>query len=153
MCSCDAIETRRATIDHHVAWLAERHGFPSLQAVGPILRSRGVEATREIDGKATTACRYYILPKLLSATRFLEIVRAHWHVGNRLHWVLRRPHRDVVMDEDQSRARKDNEPENLPDCAASRSTSFAPTRTKTPHGARSSTPLDDTFLLQLLATV
>jgi predicted transposase YbfD/YdcC len=35
-------------------------------------------------------------------------VRAHWHIENRLHWVL-----DVVMDEDQARARKDHAPENL----------------------------------------
>ena len=96
------IETRRATVLHDVAWLAARHRFPGLAAVGKI------EATREIDGKTTTASRYYILSKPLSATRFLDVVRAHWHVENRLHWVL-----DVVMDEDQSRARKDNGPENL----------------------------------------
>ncbi len=101
------IETRRATVLHDVAWLAERHGFPGLAAVGKI------EATREIDGKTTTACRYYILSKPLSAARFLEVVRAHWHVENRLHRVLPDRFRDVVMDEDQSRARKDNGPENL----------------------------------------
>jgi len=46
------IETRRATVLHDVAWLAERHDFPGLAAAGKIA------ATREIDGKATTACRY-----------------------------------------------------------------------------------------------
>lgn len=35
-------------------------------------------------------------------------MRTHWHVENRLHWVL-----DVVMDEDGSRTRKDHAPENL----------------------------------------
>ncbi len=96
------IETRRAAIVHDVAWLAERHGFPGLAAAGK------VEATREINGKATTANHYYVLSNPLSAARFLDVVRAHWHVENRLHWVL-----DVIMDEDQSRARKDNAPENL----------------------------------------
>jgi predicted transposase YbfD/YdcC len=96
------IETRRAAVVHDVAWLAERHGFPGLAAVGKI------EATREIDGKPTTACRYFVLSKPLPAARFLDVVRAHWHVENRLHWVL-----DVIMGEDQSRARKDNGPENL----------------------------------------
>jgi predicted transposase YbfD/YdcC len=96
------IETRQAAVLHDVAWLAEQHGFPGLAAVGK------VEATREIDGKATTANRYYVLSTPLAAARFLDVVRAHWHVENRLHWVL-----DVVMDEDQSRARKDNGPENL----------------------------------------
>jgi predicted transposase YbfD/YdcC len=36
------------------------------------------------------------------------VVRAHWQIENRLHWVL-----DVVMDEDHSRARKDHAPDNL----------------------------------------
>jgi predicted transposase YbfD/YdcC len=44
----------------------------------------------------------------LSAARFAEVVRAHWQIENVLHWVL-----DVVMDEDQARARKDHAPENL----------------------------------------
>jgi hypothetical protein len=44
----------------------------------------------------------------LSAARFAEVVRAHWQIENSLHWVL-----DVVMDEDQARARKDHAPENL----------------------------------------
>jgi predicted transposase YbfD/YdcC len=73
------IETRRAAVLHDVAWLAEQHGFPGLAAVGK------VEATREIDGKTTTASRYYILSKPLSAARFLDVARTHWHVENRLH--------------------------------------------------------------------
>ena len=52
--------------------------------------------------------RYYLLSTPLAAARFAEVVRAHWHIENRLHWVL-----DVVMDEDQARARKDHAPENL----------------------------------------
>jgi len=68
----------------------------------------GVEASREIDGKAATACRYYALSKPPAAARFLDVARAHWHLENRLHWVL-----DVVMGEGQSRARKGNAPENL----------------------------------------
>jgi predicted transposase YbfD/YdcC len=96
------IETRRAEIVHDVAWLAETHGFPGLQAVGR------VTATREVDGKTTTATRTYLLSKPLSAARFAEVVRAHWQIENTLHWVL-----DVVMDEDQARARKDHAPENL----------------------------------------
>jgi len=96
------IETRRAEIVHDAAWLAETHGFPGLQAVGR------VTATREVDGKSTTATRTYVLSKPLSAARFAEVVRAHWQIENALHWVL-----DVVMDEDQARARKDHAPENL----------------------------------------
>jgi predicted transposase YbfD/YdcC len=96
------IETRRAMVAHDVAWLAERHDFPGLAAVAK------VSATREIDGKATIASRYYLLSTKLGAARLAEIARAHWQIENRLHWVL-----DVVMDEDGSRARKDHAPENL----------------------------------------
>ena len=35
-------------------------------------------------------------------------MRAHWGIENGLHWVL-----DVMMNEDQSRSRKDNGPQNL----------------------------------------
>jgi predicted transposase YbfD/YdcC len=135
------IETRRATVVHDVAWLAERHGFAGLQAVGKI------EATREIDGKATTARRYFILSKPLSAARFLEVVRAHWHVENRLHWVL-----DVIMDEDQSRARKDNGPENLARLRRFALNIIRANQDKgSTRGKIKRAAWDDAFLLELLA--
>jgi predicted transposase YbfD/YdcC len=95
------IEIRRATVAHDVAWL-EHHRFPGLAAVAK------VTAVRELDGKTTTASRYYLLSKPLPAARLAQVVRAHWQIENRLHWVL-----DVVMDEDHSRARKDHAPDNL----------------------------------------
>ena len=95
------IETRDAVVAHDVAWL-EHHGLPGLAAVAK------VTATREIDGKATTATRTYVLSTKLDAGRLAQVVRSHWHIENRLHWVL-----DVVMDEDGSRTRKDHGPENL----------------------------------------
>ena len=108
---------------------------------------QGIGATREIDGKTTTASRYYILSKPLSPARFLDVVRADWHVENRLHRVL-----DVTMDEDLSRARKDNGAENLARlrCFAldiiRANQDKASTSGKIERAAR-----DDAFLLQLLA--
>jgi predicted transposase YbfD/YdcC len=96
------IEIRRAEIVHDLAWLAEAHAWPGLQAVGK------VTATRESDGQATIATRYYLLSRPLPAARFAEIVRMHWQIENRLHWVL-----DTAMDEDRSRSRKDHGRENL----------------------------------------
>jgi predicted transposase YbfD/YdcC len=96
------IETRHAAVLFDVAWLAESHGFPGLAAIGK------VSATREQDGQTTSATRYYLLSRRLSAARFLAVVRAHWQIENCLHWVL-----DVVLDEDLARARKDHAPENL----------------------------------------
>ncbi len=135
------IETRRALLAHDVAWLAERHSFPGLVAVAK------VSATREIDGKATTASRYYLLSTKLGAARLAEIVRAHWQIENRLHWVL-----DVVMNEDGSRARKDHAPENL---ARLRRFALNLLRTDPDHGSTRGkikrAGWDDAFLLQILA--
>jgi len=96
------IEVRRAAVVHDAAWLADSHRFPGLRAVGK------VTAVREVDDKTTTATRYYLLSTPLPAARLAAVVRAHWHIENRLHWVL-----DVVMGEDLARARKDHAPENL----------------------------------------
>ena len=136
------IETRRARVAHDVAWLTERHDFPGLAAVAK------VTATREIDGKSTTAERYYLLSTKLGAARLAEIVRAHWQIENRLHWVL-----DVVMDEDRSRARKDHAPENL---ARLRRFALNLLRTNRDQGSTRGkikrAAWDDTFLLKILAT-
>jgi predicted transposase YbfD/YdcC len=135
------IETRRATVAHDVAWLAERHGFPGLAAVAK------VTAKRELDGKTTTASRYYLLSAKLGAARIAQIVRAHWQIENRLHWVL-----DVVMDEDGSRARKDHAPENL---ARLRRFALNLLRTNPDPGSTRGkikrAGWDDAFLLQILA--
>ncbi len=96
------IETRRATVLHDVDWLAEAHGWSGLAAAGKIT------ATREIDGRATTSIRYFIASWPLTAAELNRLARGHWGIENQLHWVL-----DVVMNEDQARARKDNAPENL----------------------------------------
>lgn len=96
------IETRRAEVLHDVAWLAEDHHWPGLAAVGKIT------ATREGDGPAATAVRYYLASRPISAAELNRLARGHWGIENRLHWVL-----DVVMNEDQVRARKDHAPENL----------------------------------------
>jgi predicted transposase YbfD/YdcC len=85
-----------------IDWLQMRHHWPGLSAIGKVVR------TREIRGKTSCETAYYLLSTPLSAARFGEVVRSHWHVENRLHWVL-----DVTMNEDQSRTRRDNGPQNL----------------------------------------
>lgn len=96
------IETRHAEVLHDVGWLADSHQWPGLAAVGKIA------ATRETDGRVVTTTRYYIASRPVSAAELNRLARGHWGIENRLHWVL-----DVVMNEDQARARKDNAPENL----------------------------------------
>jgi predicted transposase YbfD/YdcC len=67
-----------------------------------------VHRIREEADKTTQETAYYLLSTALTGARFLEVVRSHWGVENRLHWRL-----DVVMNEDQQRNRLDNGPNNL----------------------------------------
>lgn len=136
------IETRRAAIVHDVVWLAETHGFPGLKAIGK------VTATRAQGGRATTASRYYLLSRRLTAARFLEVVRSHWQIENCLHWVL-----DVVLDEDQARARKDHAPENLARLRRFALNVLRANRIRgSTRGKIKRAGWDDAFLLNLLAS-
>jgi predicted transposase YbfD/YdcC len=67
-----------------------------------------VVCTRIIADKETRFARYYISSLESDAERILHAVRKHWSIENKLHWVL-----DVAMNEDHSRVRKDQAPENL----------------------------------------
>ena len=67
-----------------------------------------IVCTRIIEGKETKYVRYYISSLPSDAKRILQIVRKHWAIENELHWVL-----DVALNEDRSRVRKDQSPENL----------------------------------------
>ena len=96
------IETRTASISDDVAWLQERHQWPGLAAVGKIT------ASRQMGDRSSVENRYYLLSQAFTPERFNHIVREHWGIENRLHWVL-----DVVFHEDQSRNRKDHCPDNL----------------------------------------
>lgn len=78
--------------------MAERHGFPGLQAVAQIKSQRN----------GANAERYFLLSRHYRPPEVLRIVRQHWSIENGLHWPL-----DVLLDEDLARSRKDNAPVNL----------------------------------------
>ena len=96
------IETRMASVSNDVAWLQEWHDWPGLRAVGK------VRASRQKDGDTSEETRYYLLSQAFPPERFNDIVRGHWGIENRLHWVL-----DVTCNEDQARNRKGHCAENL----------------------------------------
>jgi predicted transposase YbfD/YdcC len=79
-----------------------RQDWLGLKSVAMVL------ATRIIAGKATKKVRFYISSLPSNAERLLHIVRKHWSIENDLHWVL-----DVAFNEDHSRVRKEQAPENL----------------------------------------
>ena len=106
------IETRRVWVtDQLEGWLGaeQRDRWPGLKSVAV------VEATREVPGGPTAAAaasierRYFISSRAgTDASRMAEIVRGHWTVENKLHWVL-----DVSFAEDQARQRKDHSAANF----------------------------------------
>jgi predicted transposase YbfD/YdcC len=68
-----------------------------------------VVSTREIKGEATIEDRYYLssMPSK-SVQTSASAIRSHWGVENNCHYVL-----DVTFNQDHSRIRKDNAPENM----------------------------------------
>jgi predicted transposase YbfD/YdcC len=68
-----------------------------------------VESKRVYQDKTTTQQRYYISSLAqVSAQRMIGLTRGHWSIENQLHWQL-----DVSFQEDESRVRRDNAPQNL----------------------------------------
>lgn len=80
----------------------EQHGWTGLRTLVMVRRQR------EIAGKRTEEFSYYISSLLDDAANVLYAVRRHWAVENECHWVL-----DVVFDEDRSRIRLGDSPENF----------------------------------------
>jgi predicted transposase YbfD/YdcC len=67
-----------------------------------------VRAERQIGEKCEEETRYYISSLPGNAKELLNAVRSHWHIENRLHWVL-----DVTFREDDSRIRTGNAAQNM----------------------------------------
>ena len=91
------IETRHCPVSHAVAGLPVRGLWSGLAAVAR------VESAVEFPGtgkKPRRSVRYFICSAALSAERMGQTVRNHWHVENKLHWVL-----DMDFGEDAHRAR------------------------------------------------
>jgi predicted transposase YbfD/YdcC len=79
-----------------------RENWMGLQSIAMVI------CTRIMGDQETRFVRYYISSLQSDAERILHVVRKHWSIENKLHWVL-----DVALNEDRSRVRKDQAPENL----------------------------------------
>jgi predicted transposase YbfD/YdcC len=84
-----------AFIDPHRAW-------PNLKSVACS------ESTRRIGDAVSTEARHYLSSLPADAALLQRVIRGHWGIENRLHWVL-----DLAFQEDSSRVRADHAPENL----------------------------------------
>jgi len=100
------IETRKVWSTEALAGLEACARWPGLTTLVM------VESTREILDQASMERRYYIssLPGTTDndAKRLNRVIRTHWEIENRVHWVL-----DVAMGEDTNRTRSGDSAQNL----------------------------------------
>ena len=99
------IEQRSIKVTDYLDWFEpdERKHWLGLRSVVE------VTSTRELNnGSKSTEKRYYLTSHAPDAQKLLDLVRRHWGIENRCHWVL-----DVTFDEDQCRARMGHAAQNL----------------------------------------
>jgi len=102
------IEVRRHFVSHDVDWLTTERRFPGEPRFPGLKAIAMVEAQVERAGQTSRERRYFLSSLPLDAALFAKAVRSHWHIENRLHWVL-----DVVFHEDLSRLRSGTGPQNM----------------------------------------
>ena len=85
-------------------WICKQHNWKNLQSIICIESSRTFLST----GETQSEIRYYISSLLSKPESFLDIIRKHWGIENKLHWVL-----DVIFNEDLSTKQAGNAAENF----------------------------------------
>jgi predicted transposase YbfD/YdcC len=95
-------EVRRVWVERDVSWLGQSEAWPSLRSL--IL----VEAERTRRGVTSCERRAYISSCDEPANVLAAKVRGHWHVENKLHWVL-----DVTFREDHARISRKHGAESM----------------------------------------
>ncbi|MDP2750289.1 MAG: ISAs1 family transposase [Nanoarchaeota archaeon] len=96
------LEIRECTTITNLDWLLEPAQWNALKSIVKI------KATVMKGEKQTVEERYYITSLDGDAKLLNHAVRKHWHIENKLHWVL-----DVIFREDYCRLRTGNGAENM----------------------------------------
>lgn len=86
----------------YLASIRERERWQGLKSLVMI------ESERRIGDKIEKQTCYFISSLDNDAEKILKAKRSHWGIENSLHWVL-----DIAFNEDRSRVRKDNSPQNF----------------------------------------
>jgi predicted transposase YbfD/YdcC len=99
------VESRTLRLCRDLNWLTTTERWPGLAFVAEVIRECTVLAT----GKTSVEKSYYIgSDKEATAERTGTLIRAHWGVESKLHWVL-----DIAFREDDARHRAHNTAKNL----------------------------------------
>lgn len=96
------IEIRKCWATEDISWIEGTEEWKGIKSIAMI------RSTRIIDDNETTEIRFFISSLPAKASLIARSVRAHWSIENALHWTL-----DVTMNEDGSRIRSRNAPENM----------------------------------------
>ena len=102
------IETRRHAVCHDVGWLFSNRRYPGEFAFPGLAAIGMVQSETERGGTVAHETRYYLCSAKLDAETLGRVVRGHWGIENRLHWVL-----DVVFHDDLARLRSGHGPANM----------------------------------------
>ena len=103
-CGHGRVETRRCSVLGDLTLLDTSDGWKGLRSLVRIEATRFLKAS----GKTEQETRYYISSLPPDAARLNQLVRQHWGIENKLHWVL-----DVAFGEDLSRKRAGNAAQNF----------------------------------------
>ena len=103
-CGHGRVETRRCSVVGDLTLLERAGDWKGLRSLVRIEAERFHKAT----GKTERETRYYITSLTPEAERVNALVRQHWGIENKLHWVL-----DVAFGEDLSRKRAGNAAQNF----------------------------------------
>lgn len=92
-------EARKCSVINDLRHFDDYKDWPGIKSLIRIESTRESRQTQKIEQQT----RYYISSQGADAKLFNSQVRSHWHIENKLHWVL-----DVDFNEDKSRKRKGN---------------------------------------------
>lgn len=102
------LEIRHHRVCHDVDFLRSQRRLPGEWRFKDLAIIARVERETERGGKTSRERAFYLSSARLSASQFAAAVRAHWHVENRLHWVM-----DVIIHDDLMGLRTASGPANM----------------------------------------
>jgi len=103
-CGHGRVERRRCSVVGDLTLLEKPDDWKGLRSLVRI----EAERFHKTSGKMEQETRYYISSLAPDATRLNPLIRQHWGIENKLHWVL-----DVAFGEDLSRKRTGNAAQNF----------------------------------------